>query len=183
MNQVPLVSIVGKKKSGKTTTLVGLAAELTARGWRVATIKHSHGFTMDHAGRDSWRHREEGHAIRTVVASEDEVAVVGGWPDAQPLTARELTERYLADADMVLVEGYKDEQLPTIEVFQQARHERPWYDAEHAAHYIAIATDDGSLQADLPVLDINVPDLASRLANLVEQAVLFPAYGSRRILR
>lgn len=66
----PMVSIVGRRNSGKTTLLVGLAAELRRRGLRVASLKHSHHeFEMDVPGKDSWRHFHEGGVEAVVIAS------------------------------------------------------------------------------------------------------------------
>ena len=56
----PILCIVGKKNSGKTTLTVALAAELNRRGRKVMTVKSGHGFRLDEPGRDSWRHRHEG---------------------------------------------------------------------------------------------------------------------------
>ena len=75
-SMIPIVSIVGKSNSGKTTLIEKLIAELTRRGWRVATIKHNrHGFEIDHEGKDSWRHKQAG-AVATVVASPRRIAVI-----------------------------------------------------------------------------------------------------------
>ena len=64
----PIVSIVGKSDSGKTTLLEKLVAAIRSRGYRVGTIKHdTHGFDIDHEGKDSWRHKKAG--ARTVVLS------------------------------------------------------------------------------------------------------------------
>ncbi|MEJ2678872.1 MAG: molybdopterin-guanine dinucleotide biosynthesis protein MobB [Gemmatimonadota bacterium] len=81
----PIVSFLGKKKSGKTAVTVAVAAELTRRGRRVMTIKHGHGFDLDRQGTDSWRHMHEGRAHRVVLAAPGEFAVMGEWPDGQPL--------------------------------------------------------------------------------------------------
>jgi molybdopterin-guanine dinucleotide biosynthesis protein B len=55
---IPIVSIVGKSDSGKTTLLEKLVAELRSRGLRIATVKHdAHSFEIDHEGKDSWRHK------------------------------------------------------------------------------------------------------------------------------
>ena len=75
-NMIPIVSIVGKSNSGKTTLIEKIIAELVRRGYRVATIKHNrHGFDIDHEGKDSWRHKRAG-ARTTVIASPRRVAVV-----------------------------------------------------------------------------------------------------------
>lgn len=163
-----IVAIVGKKKSGKTTTLVRLATELSKRGRQIATIKHSHGFTMDHDGRDSWRHRHEGGAIRTVVASDTEFAVLGTWPGGRPLDAIELAGAFLSDADIVLVEGYHSNDVPTIEVYQRARHAGLWYDEASAPRYLAIVSDDASITAACPILDLHDAAVIGRLADIIE---------------
>ena len=73
---IPIVSIVGKSNSGKTTLIEKLIAELAGRGWRVATIKHNrHGFDIDHEGKDSYRHKKAG-AKMTVVSSPHQLALV-----------------------------------------------------------------------------------------------------------
>src|SRR5512147_678930 len=99
----PMVCIIGKKKSGKTTTAVRLAAELGRRGYRVMTIKHGHGFDLDHPGRDSWRHTHEGGAHRVVLASPQGFAVLGEWGADGPRGPAELARGYLDDADVVVV--------------------------------------------------------------------------------
>src|SRR5512139_3302870 len=73
----PIVSIVGKSDSGKTTFLEKLIAELASRGWRVATVKH-HAHSeddVDTVGKDSWRHRQAGAAV-SVVASGTQIGIV-----------------------------------------------------------------------------------------------------------
>lgn len=170
-NTPPIVSIIGKKKSGKTTTLVALAAELSRRGRKVATIKHSHGFTIDHEGRDSWRHRHEGHAIRTAIVTDSEFALLGTWQDERALSPVDLAQRYFMDADVVLVEGFRLENLPSIEVFRRAAHERSWYEqaASDRPEYIAVTTDDPTFVAEVPTFDMNDPATIAALADLVEQ--------------
>ena len=66
---IPIVSIVGRSNTGKTTLIEKLIPELRRRGYRVATIKHNiHGFDIDHEGKDSWRHKKAGARL-TVIAS------------------------------------------------------------------------------------------------------------------
>jgi molybdopterin-guanine dinucleotide biosynthesis protein B len=170
----PMVCIIGKKKSGKTTTAVALAAELGRRGHRVMTIKHGHRFDLDHEGRDSWRHTHEGGAHRVVLASPDRFAVLGEWGPAGGLGPAELARLYLADADVVVVEGFKRELLPKIEVFRAATHERPIYGIEDLdrADWLAIATDVPGFQAHVPVLNVDDPALPQVLADLVETRVM-----------
>jgi len=113
---IPIVSIVGKSNSGKTTLIEKLIAELTGRGWRVATIKHNrHGFEIDHEGKDSWRHRRAG-AVTTVLASPAQIAVIEDARKDYELS--EIAETFIHDADVILAEGYKGNPHPKIEVFR-----------------------------------------------------------------
>jgi molybdopterin-guanine dinucleotide biosynthesis protein MobB len=172
----PLVCVVGMKKSGKTTTVLKLVEALRRRGHRVMTIKHGHHFDLDRPGTDSFRHRVEGGADRVVIAGPGQFAVIGTWPAGEETGPAELAARYLPDADIVVVEGFKLESLPRIEVFRRAAHQAPVYDpaGPDAAHFIAGATDDPDYRtaAPFPVFDVADPDLGERLAEVVESTVL-----------
>lgn len=112
----PIVSVVGYSGAGKTTLIEKLIAELTRRGWRIATIKHNrHGFEIDHEGKDSWRHRRAG-AVATVIASPGRAALIEDTRG--DLSLEELRDRYIRDADLVLAEGFKGNPLPKIEVWR-----------------------------------------------------------------
>jgi len=73
---VPVLAVVGRKNSGKTTVIEGLISELTKRGFQVATVKHvsKKGFSMDTEGKDTWRHSEAG-ANPVIVVSDKETAI------------------------------------------------------------------------------------------------------------
>jgi molybdopterin-guanine dinucleotide biosynthesis adapter protein len=168
--------VVGKKNSGKTTTVLRLVAALRERGYRVMTIKHGHRFDLDRERTDSYRHRVEGGAERVVVAGEREFAVMGSWgPGDDPSPAR-LAARYLPDADVVVVEGFKLEPHPKIEVFRIATHREPVYDpgSPGADLFIAGVSDDPGYRAAVPfpTFDALDPDLGQRLADIVESRVL-----------
>lgn len=170
----PMVCVVGKKKSGKTTTVVGLVRELVGRGYTVMSAKHGHGFELDREGTDSFRHRHEGGAHRVVMAGPDQVAVMGGWGSGAQPPLEELVARYLADADVVVAEGFKTSGAPKIEVFRRAAHREPILgeDPERDATYLAILTDVPDLAASVPVLDADDPLRFARLADLVVERVL-----------
>lgn len=148
-----IISIVGSKNAGKTTLVVALASEFTRRGKRVMTIKHaSHPATLDTPGTDTYRHFHEGKAERVLIASPGVRSLIERSPDdADPVT---LARRYLADADIVLVEGFKMEALPKIEVYRRAVADLPLYEpsAANAGEWIAILTDDAKFEAECPVL-------------------------------
>jgi molybdopterin-guanine dinucleotide biosynthesis adapter protein len=172
----PIVCIVGKKKSGKTTTLLELVAALRGRGHRVMTIKHGHHFDLDREGTDSFRHRVEGGAERVVLAGPGQFALVGTWPEGEEAGPAELAARYLPDADIVVVEGFKLEPLYKIEVFRRAAHTIPVWDAAGtgADRFIAGVTDDEEYRraVPFPTFDLDDPDLGDQLAGLVEAVVM-----------
>jgi len=167
----PIVCVIGKKKSGKTLTAVGLVRELARRGHRVMSAKHGHHFDLDTEGKDSWRHRHEAGAERVVVAGPDDLAVLGGWDSRGERPLEELVARYLADGDIVVAEGFKTSAAPKIEVYRRAAHAEPIYgsDPERDAGYLAILTDVVGFDAGVPVLDIDDPHRFHRLSDLVEE--------------
>lgn len=169
-----MVCVVGWKDSGKTAVTVALVGALGARGWRVMTVKHGHGFDLDAPGTDSWRHRHEGGARRVVLAGPEEMAVMGQWGPDGEMELGEIVERFLPDADLVVAEGYKRTSMPKVEVFRAARHEAPLYrpDAPEADGFLAVVSD---VALDLPgvaCLPLDALDLGARLAELVERALL-----------
>ncbi len=170
-----MVCIVGKKKSGKTTTVIALVAELKRRGRRVMTIKHGHHFDLDREGTDSFRHRVEGGAERVVLAGPGQFAVLGSWPEGGAVGPVGLAARYLSDAEVVIVEGFKGERLPKIEVFRRAAHGTPVWDPgrDDAGEYIAGISDDPDYRqrVPFPAFDLDDPGLTPRLADLVEEAL------------
>lgn len=155
----PILSVVGKKNSGKTTLLVALAAELRRRGLRVASLKHGHhAFEMDHPGRDSWRHFHEGETEAVVVISEDRIAMVMRTPveeDPEAIVSRLFGGR---GYDLVLAEGYKHGPFVKIEVFRTAVHGSPVVDLsdpEAAALHLAVITDAAAPDAVCPVVALD----------------------------
>lgn len=170
----PIVCVVGWKDSGKTGTVVALAAELVGRGHRVMTAKHGHGFALDREGTDSWRHRHEAGAHRVALIGPEDGAVMGGWgPGGEP-TLAEAVRRYLPDAGIVVAEGWKGGPEPKIEVHRSATGQEPIVmgGPPNADSFLAVATDRPDLPLDIPVLDLAAPDLAARLADIVEAALL-----------
>lgn len=172
----PLVCVVGKKKSGKTTTVLKLVGALRRRGYRVMTVKHGHHFDLDREGTDSHRHRVEAGAERVILAGPGQFAVLGSWPDGREAGPAELAARYLSDADIVVVEGFKTEPLPRIEVFRRAAHRTPvWDPADPFAHFFiaGVTDDDGYRQTvPFPAFDADDPAVGERLAELVEREVM-----------
>lgn len=161
---VPLISIVGKSNSGKTTLVEKLIPELIKRGYRVATIKHNkHGFDIDHEGKDSWRHKQAG-ACSTVIACPTRVALVEDIE--RDLSLDEIRDKYIKDADVILAEGYKGNLFPKIEVYRSELKRELLCNKED--NLLAIASDT-KLEAGVPCFDIN--DIKS-IADLIESKFL-----------
>lgn len=109
----PILSIVGKSDTGKTTLITRLIIELGRRGYRVGTIKHDvHGFELDVPGKDTWRHARAG-ARAVAISSPGKLALI-------QVVDRERTIDEVADmmdgVDLIMAEGYKSADKPKIEV-------------------------------------------------------------------
>jgi molybdopterin-guanine dinucleotide biosynthesis protein MobB len=107
-----VVSIIGKSKSGKTSLIERLVAQLKQRGYRVATIKHAQEIDFE-PGKDSWRHLQAG-SDATAVASADEIVLVK--PVTQAVTLGDIVRLIGDDYDIILTEGFKQADTPKIEV-------------------------------------------------------------------
>ncbi len=113
----PIISVIGKSKSGKTTLIEKLIQELTSRGYRVATVKHTpQGVSFDETGKDSWRHIQAGSEA-TAVSSPDKIVMVK--PVAQDATLDEIARLLGEDYDIILTEGFKRGNAPKIEVHRK----------------------------------------------------------------
>ncbi len=161
---IPIVSIVGKSNSGKTTLIEKLIAELVRRGYKVATIKHDvHGFEIDKEGKDSWRHKKAG-AHTVIISSPQKLALIRDVDHDAELT--ELREKYVRDVDIILSEGFKRNSQPKIEVFRQELNQELLCQKED--NLIAIASNK-PFQIGVPCFDIND---ARGLVNLIEEKFL-----------
>jgi len=134
---IPIVSIVGKSDSGKTTFIEKLVPELTRRGYRIATVKHDvHGFEVDREGKDSWRHKQAG-AHTVVLSSPTKVALIRDVE--KDLTLEEIRDSLIRDVDLILSEGFKRDVQPKIEIFRKEKHKKLLCTKQD--HLIAIVSD------------------------------------------
>jgi molybdopterin-guanine dinucleotide biosynthesis protein MobB len=109
-----IYGVVGWKNAGKTGLMERLVTDITKRGFSVSTVKHAHhSFDVDHAGKDSFRHREAG-ATQVLLASRNRIALMHELRDTAEPPLDELLGQ-LAPVDLVLVEGYKRDAHPKIE--------------------------------------------------------------------
>ncbi|UVC11499.1 molybdopterin-guanine dinucleotide biosynthesis protein B [Rhizobium sp. TH2] len=153
MTTPKIFGIAGWKNSGKTGLAVRLVTELTARGYKVSTIKHAHhDFDIDKVGADSYRHRQAG-AHEVALVSGTRYAIMHELRGAPEPTLEEVLAR-LAPCDIVLIEGYKREPVPKIEARRlEAANRTPL--APTDPYICAIAADHPVDDANLPVFDLD----------------------------
>lgn len=115
-SMIPIISIVGKTNSGKTTLVERIIPELKKKGYRVGTIKHDvHKFDIDHEGKDTYRMTSAG-ADTVVIASKEKMAMIKKLEDEQDLDR--IANSLMSDMDIVITEGFKKQNKPKIEVTQ-----------------------------------------------------------------
>jgi len=163
---IPIVSIVGKSDSGKTTLIEKLIPELVQRGYRIATVKHdTHGFEVDREGKDSWRHKKAG-AHTVVISSPQKAALIRDVE--KDLTLEEIREKLIRDVDLILSEGYKRGTQRKIEIFRKEIHKELLCSLED--HLVAIVSNQP--------FDIGVPcfglEDTEGLAEFIEKTFLTP---------
>lgn len=149
-----LFGLAGWSGSGKTTLGVELIAYFTQAGYRVGTIKHAHHeFDADIEGKDSWRHRKAG-AVNVIVSSDMRTAHFTEHAETAPPSLEELLERSQG-LDIVMVEGFKKEPVPKIEVWR-AETQKPFLYPDDV-EIKAVASPETLADCPLPQLDLNNP--------------------------
>jgi molybdopterin-guanine dinucleotide biosynthesis protein B/molybdopterin-guanine dinucleotide biosynthesis protein len=108
----PCIAVVGPSGSGKTTLITQLIRILTARGYRVGAIKHTHhDFEIDRPGKDSFALKAAG-AVKVALVSPHKLAFLSDLSSEPSL--EELVALYFGDVDLVLAEGFKSANVPKI---------------------------------------------------------------------
>jgi molybdopterin-guanine dinucleotide biosynthesis protein B len=163
-----VLGIAGWSGSGKTTLLAKLIPALIGRGLTVSTIKHAHhDFDIDQPGKDSWRHREAG-ATEVLVSSDQRWALMHEHRGAAEPPLAELLAK-LAPVDLVLVEGFKREAYPKLEVWRAETGKPPLHPADPSI--IAVASDGPIADPDRTRLDIDdIEAIADFVAGFAREA-------------
>ena len=147
-----VIGLAGWSGSGKTTLMMRLLPELIGRGITVSTMKHAHhNFDIDQPGKDSYVHRSAG-ATEVVVASVNRWALMHENRGAPEPSAAELIQ-HMTPVDLLIIEGFKREPHPKIEVYRQAN-SKPLIHPEDP-HIVAVASDTALPQVTLPVLPLD----------------------------
>lgn len=148
-----IFGFAGYSGSGKTTLIEQLIPLFTARGLKVSLIKHAHHtFDVDTPGKDSYRHRHAGATEVLVTSSRRWVLMHELRGAAEPDLNQAIM--HLSPCDLLLVEGFKREAIPKLEVYRAAVGEPLLH--PHDPHIVAVASD-ARLDTRLPQLDLNNP--------------------------
>src|SRR3954453_10517714 len=159
VRRMKIIGIAGWRGAGKTTLLRGVIPRLTARGLKISTIKHAHhAFDIDQPGKDSHTHRMAG-ATEVLISSANRFALMHELRGTQELALGALLAK-LSPVDLVLVEGFKREAHPKLEVYR-ASVGRPLL-APDDPNIVAIASD-GLVAARVPVVSLDDIDAVADL--------------------
>jgi len=160
----PIVSIVGKSESGKTTLMEKLLGELKSRGYRVATVKHTaQKLSFDEPGKDSWRHIQAGSEA-TLISSPDKAVLIK--PTKTKISLEQIAHLIGEDYDIILTEGFKVSNAPKIEVHRK----QAGPPLASVRKLIAIATDE---PLETKTRQFSLED-SKGLADLLEKGFIAP---------
>jgi len=173
MNTMRIIGVAGWSGSGKTTLLSKVIPVLTKRGLKVSTVKHAHlNFDLDKPGKDSYIHREAG-ASEVFISSARRWAQMHELRGEDELRLRDIIIR-LTPVDLVIVEGFKHEPHPKLEIFRATVGKPLLHPADN--WIVALASDAPVPQSSVPVLNL---DEIEKIADvLMIEAILVSHLGT-----
>ncbi len=149
--ETKLFSIVGRSGSGKTTLITRLIPYFVKRGLKVGSIKHTHhDVVFDKPGKDSWRHEQAGSSQVLLVAN-DKMALFGEFDGKSNLS--DISHRWFKGFDLVISEGFKNQDGLKIEVIRKENGRTPLY--TDPGYKIQAIISDYDIDSVLPVFDLN----------------------------
>jgi len=170
---IPVIAFVGPSGSGKTTLIEKTIKELSSRNLRVGTIKHHlKALDVDREGKDSWRHKAAGARAVAIVTPTGLAAIRS--EDKEP-DLIEIAERYFFDVDVVLAEGYKSADVPSIVVTREEK--RKELDLSAIRKPVAVVADYEFDSGALPTFGL---EDASAVAEFIAEKFLHPR-SSRKV--
>jgi len=168
-----MIGLAGWSGSGKTTLITKILPVLIRRGLKVSTLKHAHhGFDLDQPGKDSFMHRAAG-ASEVIISSAKRWALLHELREEPEWDMPALLKK-IAPVDLVLVEGYKRESFPKIEIYRAANG-KPLLHGEDK-FIVAVASDKPLPDVKLPVIDLN--DIDAVADALLKHAVPLDKVGA-----
>jgi molybdopterin-guanine dinucleotide biosynthesis protein MobB len=158
------LTVVGRKKRGKTTLVEQLIPEFKTRGYRVGSIKHTSGeHIFDVPGKDSFRHAQAG-ADCTLILSTSRLAF---FSNRRPeVDERELLDLLFRGYDLIIGEGFKESTYPKIEVMDSSRDRKPLCAAQDKLMAVVCT---GHIDSSIPVFS---PNQIKELVDFLEEKVL-----------
>ncbi len=172
---IRIIGLAGWSGSGKTTLITKAIPRLIARGQRVSTLKHAHhGFDLDQPGKDSFMHRTAG-ATEVVISSANRFAILHELRGEPEWDLPDLLTK-LSPVDLVLVEGFKRDAFPKLEI-HRAANGKPLLHPDDP-HIVAVASDGPLPASKVPVVDLNDVDGICDL--LLKHAVPIAHAAARR---
>ncbi|MFH1963591.1 MAG: molybdopterin-guanine dinucleotide biosynthesis protein B [bacterium] len=169
---IPVVSIVGRKNSGKTTLIKGVVPELKKKGYRIGIIKHHwHELSLedvDRVGKDTYEHQLCG-AEAVVLSASNKLMLFQAVEEHQCID--NISHTYLRNMDIILAEGYKLENKPKIEVFrQEIGRDQGLLCDQKKDNLVAVVSDS---EFDITVPCFGLPDY-SMVADFLEKKFIQP---------
>ena len=157
--RIPVLGFVAASGTGKTTLLTELIPILKQGGLRIGLIKHSHhDFEIDQPGKDSFRLRKAGASSVMLVSRYRRAIITEFTPEQEPRLDDQLKQLDQSELDLILVEGFRTEQFPKIELHRSSLEKPLLYPDD--PDIIAIATDAALETPDyLPQLELNRPEM------------------------
>lgn len=157
-DKVSVLGFAAASGTGKTTLLTQLIPILKQNGLRIGLIKHSHhNFDIDQSGKDSFRLREAGASPVMLVSRYRRAIITELVPEQEPRLEDQLKQFDQVELDLILVEGFKSEKFPKIELHRSVLEQPLLYPND--PDIIAIATDVALKTPDyLMQLELNHPE-------------------------
>jgi len=174
MTTTPILGFIGHSNSGKTTLLTKIIEHLTASGLNIGAIKHHHRtFSIDHEGKDSQRFTAAG-AKKTIITGPNQTALIEQTPEQIPLEL--LAAKYLDDLDLIIVEGFKQHNIPKIEVLRRELN-LPLisYSDTHCDPNLIAVISNGRPKLNLPLFDL---EQISEICTFIRNYFSIPGIGN-----
>jgi molybdopterin-guanine dinucleotide biosynthesis protein MobB len=168
-----IFGVAGWSGSGKTTLLTRLIPALVARGVTVSTIKHAHhNFDIDQPGKDSWKHRQAG-ASEVLISSVARWALMHEHRGAREPGLGELLA-HLSPVDLVIVEGFKADAFPKLEIHRPALGKPLLYPDD--PDIVAVASD--VVLPGIPLPRLALDDIAAIASFILAHCQLEAVHGA-----
>lgn len=169
---VPRIHIVGRKNAGKTTLVCELVGELSRRGLRVATVKHTHhNHELDTPGKDSHRHRISGAVAVGVLSAEMTGVFIPQRRETDEQTRYAVFRKLFQDVDLIVVEGDLSTTALKLEVWRSELRSDP-YAASDESIGVVISDDDPAVSCE-----VWPRDGLSKIADHLLQRLKLPVSG------